>query len=126
MRTSEHSVHVRIQGIPYAQSKARGKVAGPQQWSDAVVSQTAHLARVTGPCSLDVTFRLPPDKFPADHPFGMDLDNLLKRLLDALQKTVFRDAPGGDGCIVELCARKTKVETYSLAGADLSILPIER
>ena len=32
----------------------------------------------------------------------MDLDNLLKRLLDALGKTVLREAPGGDSAIVRL------------------------
>jgi len=36
------------------------------------------------------------------------MDNLLKRLLDALGETVLREAPGKDGAIMELAARKRK------------------
>jgi Holliday junction resolvase RusA-like endonuclease len=54
----------------------------------------------------------------------MDLDNLLKRLLDALQQTVFRVAPGKDGCVVELHARKQRVDSDAEAGADIEIRPV--
>jgi Holliday junction resolvase RusA-like endonuclease len=53
----------------------------------------------------------------------MDLDNLLKRFFDALQKTVFSEAPGGDGCVIEVRARKRKVPSSADAGADLTITP---
>lgn len=68
-----------------------------------------------------MTFRLPDDKFPRDHPFGSDLDNLLKRLCDALQKTIFSEAPGGDGVIVSIEATKVPVGGDN-AGADLEVV----
>jgi len=51
----------------------------------------------------------------------MDLDNLLKRFFDALQETVFRFAPGKDGCVVEVEAKKVRVSSDAEAGADLEI-----
>jgi Holliday junction resolvase RusA-like endonuclease len=54
----------------------------------------------------------------------MDLDNLLKRFFDALQKTVFKNVAGGDGCVIELEARKIRVDSDEEAGADLEIKPI--
>jgi Holliday junction resolvase RusA-like endonuclease len=54
----------------------------------------------------------------------MDLDNLLKRLFDALQGTVFRTVPGRDGCVIELEARKERVRSDAEAGADLEIQPV--
>ena len=114
-------IHVRIRGIPYAQRKTWGRVNGCAEWTRAVIHQTQNLRLVTGACRLRVTFRLPPDKYPADHPYGMDLDNLLKRFFDALQQTVFQHAPGKDGCVTELEARKERVESVEDAGAALEI-----
>ncbi len=74
---------------------------------------------------LRVTFLLPPDKFPADLPYGSDLDNLLKRFLDALGKTVFKNAPGGDSCMMLLEVSKTRVEPPAAPGAQLEILPFD-
>ena len=110
-----------IRGIPYAQLKSRGRKDGCAEWTAAIIEQTRMLRSVTGACRVDVTFMLPPSKYPSDHPFGMDLDNLLKRFFDALQQTVFRDAPGKDGCVTEVYARKKRVSSDSLAGARLSI-----
>jgi len=42
----------------------------------------------------NVTFLLPANKYPTDFPYGNDLDNLCKRLFDALSKTIFSDARG--------------------------------
>lgn len=117
-------MRVSIAGVPYAQLKSRGRLGGPTEWSNAVRKQTAHLEPVTGPCRVRVVFRLPPSKYPSDHPYGMDLDNLLKRFFDALQETVFRAAPGRDGCVIELEARKVRVGSDAEAGADLEIGPI--
>jgi Holliday junction resolvase RusA-like endonuclease len=77
---------------------------------------------------LRVTFFLPADKYPADLPYGMDLDNLLKRFFDALQQTVFQNVPGKDSCVTELEARKVRVEASEDAGAELEIheLPCPR
>jgi hypothetical protein len=127
-RTSEGSlsstVHRRINGIPYAQLKSRGRKDGCIEWTDAVVAQTADLPRTIGACKVSVTFFLPPDKYPSDHPFGMDLDNLLKRFFDALQQTVFKDVAGKDGCVTELEARKVKVASPADAGAEFEITPV--
>ncbi len=112
---------VTITGIPYAQIKFRGRCSGTTEWSDAVKRQTAHLETLRGPCRLRFVFRLPPSKYPLDHPYGMDLDNLLKRFFDALQETVFRDVPGKYGCVIGLEARKQRVGSDAEAGADLEI-----
>ena len=116
------SIRQKIVGIPYGQDKPRGNQAGPPAWSEAVVAQTRDLPEVTGPCLLRVTFLLPPSKFPRDHPFGNDLDNLLKRFCDALIQTVFRNAPGGDGCVLAMEVTKTRVGSDQEAGAELEIV----
>jgi Holliday junction resolvase RusA-like endonuclease len=74
-----------------------------------------------GPCKLEVEFILPRDRFPNDHPFGSDLDNLLKRFQDALGKTVLREAPGQDGAITELVARKRKAAPGEATGARFNL-----
>jgi Holliday junction resolvase RusA-like endonuclease len=73
---------------------------------------------------LRVTFLLPPDKFPNDFPYGPDLDSLLKRFLDTLNETIFKDTQGGDSCVVSLHVMKTKVECPKEAGAILEVLPV--
>jgi Holliday junction resolvase RusA-like endonuclease len=117
-------IYTKISGIPYAKSKTRGRKDAPKQWTDEIISQTKDLPKVQEACILKVTFLLPPDKFPTDFPYGPDLDNLLKRFLDALGKTIFEDTAGGDSCIVSLHAMKTKVESNEEAGAILEVLPV--
>lgn len=114
-------LRVRISGIPYAQIKSRGRRGGRLEWSNAVKRQTAHLPLVSGPCRVRVVFFLPSNKYPLDHPYGMDLDNLLKRFFDALQETAFRAVPGKDGCVTEIEARKVQVSSDAEAGAELEI-----
>lgn len=118
------STRVSINGVPYAQLKSRGDKRAPQRWTAAVIAQTSSLPKTTHPCLVRVTFRLPPNKFPADHPHGGDLDNLLKRFFDALVETVFSDAPGKDGIVISLEATKVKVASEAEAGADLEIIEI--
>ena len=114
-----------IRGVPYAKAKSRGDLHAPERWTKAVVEQTKDLPTISEACFLKVTFLLPADKFPRDFPYGPDLDNLLKRTLDALQKTVFRDARGRDSCIVALFAMKTMVDDPAQAGAHVEILPVK-
>ena len=116
---------IRVRGVPYPQSKATGNVEGRLHWSDKVVEKTSGLRKVTGPCLLRVTFKLPSDKFNGKNPYGTDLDNLLKRFLDALSKTVFSDAPGQDACVVSLEASKVHVQNPKEAGVDGEIIEIE-
>jgi Holliday junction resolvase RusA-like endonuclease len=118
------SIRIRIRGVPYAHRKTGGRADACAKWTEAVETQTRALRQVTGACRLRVTFFLPADKYPTDFPFGMDLDNLLKRFFDALQKTVFRDVTGKDSCVTELEARKVQVPSAEDAGADLEIVEL--
>lgn len=113
-----------IRGIPYSRNKSRGNVNAADIWSDAVREQTLTLPKVVEACALKVTFLLPPDKFPTDFPHGPDLDNLLKRFMDALNDTIFSATPGGDSCVVMLTVMKTKVSSAAESGAHLEVLPV--
>jgi hypothetical protein len=110
---------VRISGIPYSRNKVRGNLGGPAAWTVAVYEQTKHLSPVTGPCRVRVKFFLPRANAPKDFPFGNDLDNLLKRFFDALNETVFRNAPGRDSSVIEVIASKVLVDRLDDAGAEL-------
>jgi Holliday junction resolvase RusA-like endonuclease len=68
---------------------------------------------------------LPPNKLPKDLPYGPDLDNLMKRLADALNETIFSETEGKDSCVIELNVMKTRVESENEAGALLEVLPIK-
>src|SRR6266478_1177425 len=110
-------IAVRIKGIPYSKSKHRGAVEAPAAWTTTVRQATRGLPKIKEACILKITFMLPANKFPPNFPFGPDLDNLLKRFLDALNETVFSDARGKDSCIISLHLMKTRVETAKEAGA---------
>ncbi len=110
-----------VQGTPYVKHKVRGYVQGLEEWSRAIQIQTQDLGKVEGPCQLNVEFVLPAGSFPLDHPFGPDLDNLLKRLLDALNETVLSEAPGGDGAITKLAARKRRARPREATGARITL-----
>jgi Holliday junction resolvase RusA-like endonuclease len=118
------SQKIRVRGIPYPQTKTTGNVKGCTDWSEKIVEKTAGLKKITGPCLLRVTFKLPHGKFNESNPFGADIDNLVKRLLDALSRTVFSDAPGRDACVVSLDATKVLALDSSEAGVDGEIIPI--
>ncbi|MEO7862520.1 MAG: hypothetical protein ABIU05_19225 [Nitrospirales bacterium] len=118
------SFRKRIAGVPYCQNKSRGVDDGTAKWTAAVRDQTRDLPKLKGPCLLRVTFLLPPDKFPSDHPYGSDLDNLLKRFFDALNETIFSEVPGKDGCVVSLEVTKTKVASYAEVGAELEVIQL--
>lgn len=113
-----------IRGVPYAQDKVIGNLQAPKEWSEQIKKQTQDLPRVREACTLKVTFLLPPDKYPKDYPYGPDLDNLLKRLLDGLNETIFSEAQGHDSCVVLLYAMKTKVVSYAESGAHIEVLPV--
>ena len=117
------NIEGKIRGTPYPGNKKRGNLKAAPAWSDAVIAQTRHHPKIKGPCHLKVTFRLPANKFPGDHPYGSDLDNLLKRFCDALEHTIFSEVPGGDGCVVAIRARKVRARWDHDAGADFKIVP---
>jgi len=117
-------IAIKIDGVPYGAKKARGNLNGATRWTRTVIDQTRELPKVTEACILKVTFLLPPDKYPRDFPYGSDLDNLLKRFLDALNETVFSSANGKDSCVISMTISKVKVSTEKKAGALLEILPV--
>jgi Holliday junction resolvase RusA-like endonuclease len=117
-------ISLRITGTPYGRSKVRGDLAAPKRWTAAIVQATKSQPCVTGPCILKVTFVLPSDKYPSDLPYGSDLDNLLKRLLDALNQTVFCDAKGKDSCVIAIHAMKVKAPDPGSTGVILEILSL--
>ena len=69
-----------------------------------------------------VVFVLPEDKYPLDHPYGPDLDNLMKRLLDALNDTIFSKVAGKDGSVVQLVVSKRKAMQNERTGARVIIV----
>ena len=117
-------ISVTIRGVPYSRMKSRGDRQAPKLWSRAVAEQTSGLPCVKEACLVKITFLLPPDKFPKDFPYGPDLDNLLKRFMDALNETVFREAKGKDSCIVSMTVLKTRVASRTEAGAHLEVMPV--
>ena len=117
-------LYLRITGIPYGKDKRRGNIKAPAEWTNDVKRQTKDLPKVKNACILKVTFLLPADKYPKDLPFGSDLDNLLKRFLDALNSTIFSETIGGDSCVVSMFVSKTKVASANEAGALLEVLPV--
>jgi len=119
--------HIRatIVGIPYARNKTRGNTNAPKEWTMAVIKQTQDLQKITEACVLRITYLLPRSHIPTDYPFGTDLDNLNKRFLDGLSKTVFSEAKGKDSCVVVMETMKVIVDTKEEAGAHIEILPIE-
>lgn len=119
-----HYILRKIKGIPYGMNKTRGDMLAPQLWTQAIINQTADLPRVSEACILRVTFFLPADKFPSDFPYGPDLDNLLKRFLDALNTTIFCNSKGNDSCVISMHAAKTKTDELNDSGAFLEILPV--
>lgn len=112
---------IKISGIPYGKNKVRGDVEAPKRWSAAIIEQTRHLSKIREACIMDVIFYLPNNKFPKDLPYGSDLDNLLKRFLDALNETIFSEIEGKDSCVIELKAKKVLVSSDDKAGALLQV-----
>jgi hypothetical protein len=117
-------IRATIKGIPYARNKSRGNLEAPQEWTAAVVAQTAHLAKVKDACLLRITYLLPKKHIPTNFPFGTDLDNLNKRFLDGLCQTVFSEAQGRDSCVIAMETMKVIVESADDAGAHIEVLPI--
>lgn len=113
-----------IKGVPYSRFKRRGRIEAPAAWSQLVIDQTRDLPKVREACILKVTFLLPEDKFPTDLPYGPDLDNLLKRLLDALNETIFLYARGHDSCVIALTVMKTKASSDVESGVHIEVLPV--
>lgn len=68
---------------------------------------------------MRVEFRLTDEAYRTAPPFGPDLDNLLKPLLDMLKRTVLERL--GDECVVSLRATKSPAGTGGQTGVLLEI-----
>ena len=110
-------ISVFITGTPYGQNKVRGDIQAPRKWTESIREQTRNVASVSNPCVLEVTFVLPNDKYPLDFPYGPDLDNLLKRFLDALQPKPLSN----DSNVMKLIASKRRAGMNEVTGAYLTI-----
>ena len=117
-------IDIFIKGIPYGQWKVKGDLTGPKNWTETIVINTRNLPKIKKPSIAHIIFILPAEKYPKDHLFGPDLDNLLKRLFDALKQTVLSEAKGQDGIIVEVIAAKHKAAQKEETGVKLSIIEI--
>jgi Holliday junction resolvase RusA-like endonuclease len=111
-----------IHGVPYSKNKNRGDLNAPKVWTERVVAECAKIPKLSAACEVEVEFLLPQDKFPRDFPHGRDLDNLLKRFLDAVQKS---GALENDSLIVKLTASKRKVRDGEQVGALVEFRMLE-
>ena len=114
-------INIFIRGIPYSKDKVIGNVKAASTWTQVIIDETQNLPKIHGPISMNLKFILPLDKYPTDHPYGPDLDNLLKRLFDALNDTVLSEVEGNDGAIVRLSASKRKVRGNEKTGVRMII-----
>jgi Holliday junction resolvase RusA-like endonuclease len=114
--TYSDNIAVLIKGGAYGASKSRGDMAAHQKWKKRIIAATRAIPTVTGPCCVTLAFSLPADRFPRDHPYGTDLDNLANLVLDALNETIFPKKIGKDSCVVSLSVTKTKAPSPKEAG----------
>jgi Holliday junction resolvase RusA-like endonuclease len=113
-----------IVGVPAVAAKPKGNQQVAPAWTAAAEAQTADWPKVSEACAMHITFLLPDTSFPGNFPYGPDLDNLCKRFFDALNRTVFSNAPGGDSCVIALHVMKAKVPPGEETGASVEILPV--
>jgi len=73
---------------------------------------------------MRIDYHLPPDRFTLGSPYGSDLDNLTKRLLDSLSCTILEDVDSKDGCICKIEIRKIVASNPDLIGTRVVIEPI--
>lgn len=112
-------IDIFIEGIPYSKQKVRGDREAADRWTQSIIQATKNLPKVKGPVSMNLKFVLPADKYPLDHPYGSDLDNLLKRLFDALNTTIFSKITGRDGAVVQLTVSKRKASQSERTGVRM-------
>jgi Holliday junction resolvase RusA-like endonuclease len=114
-------IDVFIPGTPYYQDKERGNVDASQEWSDVVNKLTLELPKIHGPCTVNIDFILPHNIFPKDCPYGPDIDNLLKRMFTALNKTILSEVEGKDSAVCSVTATKRKSVKGDPVGIKLTV-----
>ena len=109
-----------IHGTPYPKHKAKNKQAA-DDWTKDIIKQTAGLDKVKSPCKMTIEFRLPRARFTVGSPYGTDLDNMAKRLLDSLEHTIFSELKRGDGWIMDMTLSKKVASGPDNAGAHITV-----
>lgn len=113
-----------VAGIPYPKHKAGGAVEEAERWTSAVIDATKTLPAITYPCIMSLEYQIPSDRFTLGSPYGPDLDNLTKRLLDSLKPTVLKNCLGEDGCIMDLRVSKRVVKPGAQVGVRVTVEPL--
>lgn len=113
-----------IVGFAYPKHKSGGAVVEAEKWSQNIIEKTKELPKVNSPCSIKVDYYIAPERFTMGSPYGPDLDNLTKRLLDALKQTILSDAEGEDGCVMDLRISKRVAKPGEQQGVRITTEPI--
>jgi Holliday junction resolvase RusA-like endonuclease len=114
-----------VPGFAYPKHKAGGAIEQAERWSQTIFETTKDLPIVKAPCRMKIHYNISPERFTLGAPYGPDLDNLTKRLLDDLKRTILREAAGEDGCILELTISKSVAALGEPSGAKVSIESIQ-
>ena len=105
--------------------KTNGDKTTPAKWRQIIIESTKKYAGIAhGEVKMEVIFFFDPSQFPKDLPYGPDLDNYLKSLLDHLNETVFSSVAGKDSCVKRLIASKHKAKNTGGVGVKINIWEI--
>jgi hypothetical protein len=58
------NVEKMILGVPYSHNKVKGRVAGCDEWTQAIIESTKSLPKLKPPYRIDIVFILPDSKYP--------------------------------------------------------------
>ncbi len=116
-------MYIFIEGTAYPKHKSGGAIEEADLWSQNIREVTVGLQPIHSPCRMRVEFLLPIERFTSGSPYGSDLDNLTKRLLDDLKKTILREVDGEDGSIMEMAISK-RAAINEKPGVKVEIEPL--
>jgi hypothetical protein len=96
-------------------------------WTAGIIDQTIGLPRAQGACELAIEFVLPHDRGMLDSPSDLRLDSILRRLLEALEGTVFRGegVMGDRGEVVSIQARSRVARVEEESGIRVILRRID-
>ena len=104
---------IKIEGAPIRGNRYQGLT----KWKRAIIEQTKGMEIIDYSCCAIIDFILQKNQYPTDRPHGPDLDNLLKPLLDSLQKTILAD----DSLIYKLSVTKKIKSVNEKTGVVIEI-----
>jgi len=110
-----------IPGPAYPKHRVGNGKNEAEKWSELIISYTKDLPMVGGPCEMKIVYQLPPDRFTLGSPYGQDLDNLTKRLLDSLARTILKDVDSRDGCICKIEISKKVAFDPEMIGTSVEV-----